>query len=71
MRRQPRADGVGDEDPPKVVGAPLQRLVGGGDPRGLRCGDEALSDVAAGEWPVLGAEAPFGIGGLQVCSNTS
>jgi hypothetical protein len=35
MRWQPGADGVGDEDPPKIVGPPLKGLAGGGDLGGL------------------------------------
>lgn len=59
VRWKSGADGIGDEDSPEVVGAPLQRLAGGGDPGSLRRGDKALPDVAAGDGPVLGAETPL------------
>jgi hypothetical protein len=29
VRRQPRSQGVGDEDPAEVMGPPFQRLTGG------------------------------------------
>ena len=35
VRRKPRSEGVGDEDPPEVMGPPFQRFTGGGDLRGL------------------------------------
>src|SRR5271166_6687927 len=35
VRRQSGPQGVGDEDSPEVMGAPLQRLAGGGDLCGL------------------------------------
>jgi hypothetical protein len=35
VRGQPGADGIGDEDPPKIVGTPFQRLASGGDLGGL------------------------------------
>jgi hypothetical protein len=59
VRGQPGANGVGDENSPEIVRAPLQWLAGGGDLGGLRRSDEALPDVAAGQRPILGAEAPL------------
>jgi hypothetical protein len=35
VRRQPGSQGVGDEDPPEIMGPPLQRLTGDGDLSGL------------------------------------
>jgi hypothetical protein len=61
VRGQPGADGVGDEDPPKIVGPPLQRLAGSGDLRGLRGGDEALPDQEAAQQAGSGDQVGVGV----------
>jgi hypothetical protein len=59
VRRQAGPQGVGDEDPPEIMGPPLERFAGGGDVCGLRRRDHAFTDVAAADRPVLVAVAPL------------